>query len=541
MKLNVTLLFTLALLFFASCKDNIAEPQMTEPEENVSKFFLNATIDNDSQTKTTVDHANTNYTSGERASWLEGDEIAVLFFKQGATFMDGQYIDTVIFKALESGPSVQFALEKGTMPTLGQNYDIRAIYPAATVYPKLRLTHYSSYYNGKPTNPYTSVLSAFNVDGASPDNISEYDMMYAELLDMRVTSDGISLSFAHRLPMLRFSIRNNTSDNVYIDEIRIHSSKYNNSFYESGSGAVSLWRGVFTFGVAGSNEGYEIIANVDNGEIPSGGDIRDFYMMLVENEVTDNTDNFDIMVKYRKGGTTNPTRVHMFEIPRSSLAFLRGGTGGQNFERGKRYLFKLDIPISENMLPVTYNDIEHYRNSTTGEVWTTLLPDVSTKKNITIPSTGSSLPWNLTRIFNPGNTGNTNVEKIFLPASILCVGSDAFKNYTALKEIHMYSPKPPRMGKNILEGCPGSLPDGLTIRIPNHPDIIKAYDDIIQSGKMGWDDYINISATTLKDHGYVRLTEGFGIGGGKYVFIRANLSISGVPDIGDGGEYNGWE
>ena len=65
--MKLKLFFPLALLFFASCKDNITEPQMTEPEENASKFFITATINDGFETKTTVEYGNTDYATGEKS------------------------------------------------------------------------------------------------------------------------------------------------------------------------------------------------------------------------------------------------------------------------------------------------------------------------------------------------------------------------------------------------------------------------------------------------------------------------------------------
>ena len=524
----VVMLMVLAV----SCKDNLTEPFLADTTEAVSKFYFTATIDNGPQNKTTddnglqtrstVEYGNTNYASGEKSLWLAGDEIAILFYMPETTTL----IASTVFKTTNGGSSAQIAHVGGIMPTLNQNYDIKAVYPASTL--GGGHLYYSSSYKDAFGNPY------FNIgDATSADNISEYDLMYAESNNVYVSEEGVDLSFTHKLSMLRFSILNSTTQNVYVDEIRIHSSKYKNTFYEMGRVNTST-----NFDIIKASPSYEIVASVERatgpepwpGKILADIGITDFYLMLLENDVVDATDNFGITVMYRRGGISNPINVQMFNIPRAGYGFLQS-----SFEGSKRYLFKLNLPQFANTTAVTYNDIEYYRNATTGEVWATQIPEAVGKENITISETGTTFPWNVTRIFNPESNGNTVVEKIFLPPSILCVSSNVFEDYTALREIHMYSPEPPRMGSDLFAGCLS----GIVIHIPNDATIIAAYNDAIQNKKMGWSGYSNTPGF-LTAGGQTTLVGAFGIGAGNTVIINANLTALDGGSITSGGEYIGW-
>jgi len=507
-----SLFFLLTILLLASCKDNFIETP--DQPESVSKFFMTATINDGFDTRTTVEYGNTVYASGERSLWLAGDEIAILFYTPGTSNL----VASTIFKTTSGGSSVQIDHVGGVMPTLNQNYDIKAVYPASAL--GGGHLYYSSSYKDAFGDPY------FNIgDGTSADNISEYDQMYAERNNLYVSDQGADLSFTHKLPMLRFSILNSTTQDVYVDEIRIHSSKYKNTFYEMATGNMTT-----TYDVTKESPSYEIMADVKHGKILANIGITDFYLMFLENDVVDATDNFGITVIYRRGGIINPINVQMFDISRPSYAFLQ-----TPFEGGKRYLFKLNLPQFANMTAVTYNDIGYYRNAITGEVWAIQIPEENGKENITISETGTTSPWNVTRIFDPENNGNTVVEKIFLPPSILCVSSNVFEDYTALREIHMYSPEPPRMGRDLFKGCPS----GIVIHIPNDATIIAAYNDAIQNKKMGWEGYSNTPAL-LTAGGQTTLVGAFGIGAGNTVIIKANLNALDGGSFTPGGEYLGW-
>ena len=153
MKQKFTLLFVLALLLLASCKDNFIEIP-TQPGA-ISNFVITATVGD--LTKTTVVYGNTDYTAGEKSEWLAGDMIRVVFYNptNGAEQYSARFVTTT------SGSSAEFVYDSGTVPTGTAAFDIKAFYPADI---------------SDSATPVS--ISPFALgDGTSADNISPFDMM----------------------------------------------------------------------------------------------------------------------------------------------------------------------------------------------------------------------------------------------------------------------------------------------------------------------------------------------------------------------------
>ena len=122
MKQKFTLLFVLALLLLASCKDNFIEIP-TQPGA-ISNFVITATVGD--LTRTTVVYGNTDYTAGEKSEWLVGDRIKVIFYSPTT----GAGESVAYFIATTSGSSAEFVYDSGTLPTGTATFDIKAFYPA---------------------------------------------------------------------------------------------------------------------------------------------------------------------------------------------------------------------------------------------------------------------------------------------------------------------------------------------------------------------------------------------------------------------------
>ena len=487
MRLKITPFFALAVFLFPSCKDNIAEL----PENAVSKFVITANIDG-AQTKTTVDYGNLDYASGEKSKWLSGDKVAILFFTPGT----GTLVKKVVFEVSTGGHIAELTPVGGgaeIASLLGNYYDVRAVYPAGAE-------------DGTKIFSY-NLDNIFSLgDGTSADNISEYDIMLATLNSVLVTSDGADMSFSHKLPMLRFSIKNDAATDIYVDEIRIYSTKYVNSFYESATGYFP--GGANNYAIKKESPHFEIVADVEDGEIASGGGIKDFYMMLLENEVSDLTDSFAIMVVYKKGLSPD-VHVHEFTIPRSE-AYLQAPFAG-----GFRYLFKLAIPNAENMVPATVNDVEYYYNTVTKNAWMTGV--VAGHPYPTLSDTGlGGDPWNVTRIFNAGNAANTSVVQFDIRPSVLCIGDNAFEGYPNLTDIYIRSLTPPLLGRDIFKG----INHDITIKI--YASAASAFNTVIQNKTMGWGDYTN-SPGTMTEGSEIHLYGFCGLDPGCKAMIQADM------------------
>ena len=531
-----TILFTLTLIFLAtSCNNNLTEPFLADTTEAVSKFSFTATIseglqvkttdDDGLQTRSTVEYGNTDYTAGEKSEWLAGDMIRVVFYNPA----NGAEQYSARFVTATSGSSAEFVYDSGTVPTGTAAFDIKAFYPADI---------------SDSATPVS--ISPFALgDGTSADNISPFDMMTASKTGVTVLTNGeAALSFTHELAMLRFSIKNNASQDVYIDQIRVHTNDYKDDFFEKViwvAPANGLFSSPFTF--EKSSRTFELVGDANNGKIAANGGVTDFYMTALENEVKSLTNNFVIMVVYKKGSASSAdAHVQQINISKPVGSFLR-----TSFTAGNRYLFKLLIPENENVDLVTYDGIGYYRNTVNGEVWATEIPEISGRENIAISESGAGgATWNVTRIFNAKKRGNSTVKNIHVPPSVICISDEAFRGYTALENIYLYSSTPPRLGRNLFKDCytASSGRDEIEIHIVLDNTIVAAYNAVLKYGDegelWGWKaEYTSFYQIPGNAGGSTRLRDFCGYEG-TGIRIRSDINPSSIADYGSGGIFDGW-
>jgi hypothetical protein len=484
------LFFALAILTFVACNKEITDPQAHHSEQG-GWITIRASIGN-SQTKTTVEYGNTDYTAGEISEWVQGDQIRVFFYD-----IDGAQRGNVVFKAKTSGTYVEFEIdetERDTIPAVGITYAVKAVYP-------------------KDATGGISFDSQAQT-GADAGHIGGYDVMTADS-SVPVAAGDITfdLAFTHRLPILRFSLLNDMTEDITIKKISIRSGDATNTFYDYCSYDIN--NNILIPSIPAES----VSLTINSSPTIAKDGIFDAYMIIADNVVSDNTDNVMINVIFNNG-TSNGTQE--FTIPRVGNGFLE-----DSFEEGKRYYFKLKLTganIEEN---IDIGDAR-YRFNTTEKTASVISPaDTATSivipatvlyngKNYDVTSIGSSAfaNTNLTKLTFASGSLLTTIgigaftdchslsDTLHIPASVISIGNSAFAN-TRLKRItfpygsrlttigeyafgassvttiNMNCTTPPTLDSYALSGL-----SDLTIYVPQ--SAAGAYNAVISNKSNGW-------------------------------------------------------
>ena len=276
---------------------------------NSGKLTIRASIA-DLQTKTTVVYGNSDYSQGETSQWSTGDEILIRFTPTSGG--NPQDIKFVLTNGANT-TTAEFAIAAGQMPPAQGEYDIKAIYPANAV-------------GGVDFNNQTQT-------GFNANHIGEYDIMEADAsaVTIEAVSSDIDLSFRHSLPMLRFSLKNRTGNDIEIQKISIRSNHDNNSFLDYAYTSIIYYPPFYS-------NATEVFIQCLNTTITSANtDSHDFYMMLAGNSVEVEADLI-VSVQFTKDDVSNIRYIQKFTIPASEVDFL-----DSPFEAGKRYYFQLAV------------------------------------------------------------------------------------------------------------------------------------------------------------------------------------------------------
>ena len=300
------LFLALVTMLLASCnKDFDASVQ----PENSEKLIIRASMA-DPQTKTTVVYGNPDYTQGETSLWSTGDEILIRFTPTGG----GSFEDVKFELSSGAGASTaEFTILAGETPPAPGQYDIKAIYPA----------------NAESVIDFGDQTQ----DGFNANHIGKYDYMRVD--ENNVTASNIDLSFKHMLPMLRFSLKNKTGNDIDIEKISVRSSHGANLFI--GSVYSNLGGGPFPeYGVTETS-----IQCINTPIVGTNTNSHDFYMMLAGNIVNMEADLI-VSVQFAEGDIRC---VQEFTIPSSEVGFL-----GSPFVAGQRYYFQLAVTGATTIL-----------------------------------------------------------------------------------------------------------------------------------------------------------------------------------------------
>ena len=400
------LVFTFAMFILAACNKEFGDvPQSAENANIVIRASIEGYKENIPDTKTTIFNFGDPTYGLEQSAWLAGDEIAVHFYDDMAT--DPNYAVKSIFKATGSGPNVEFVWDRdimGALPTSGE-YDIRAIYPADIA------------------GYYFSDLSQTQ-NGNNADHIGPLDVMSAQKIDVEMSDpDALKLSFTHEMPLLRFSLKNSdTEHDITIENITISQSSSSNLFFSSISygdikGNAEPFITTKNFGL-----------NCSSTIIGKNGGIKDFYMILPTNEVNDLTDDFKVLVSFKKNSETAVGQE--FNISRSTNPFLQ-----VPFDAGNCYYFKLVVTDPNITTHTDASGILYIINTSTNKARLSGLTSAISGP-VTILSTLPGYPGSsVTSIDDSAFDGQTGITSVTLPGSIENIDRLAFQGCTNLATI----------------------------------------------------------------------------------------------------------
>ena len=389
-------------MFFAtSCSDHTLEPQSPEPQmgNQVANLVITASIGADSQTRTSVEYGNPNYAAGEKVGWVAGDIIHIYFYDG-----DDQLKGHLFFAANSDGPVSTFS------PAATPDYWTSTPPLAPPANDKYRVV--AAYCEGN------MVFDEQAQDGNSTTHIGKFDPMKAELLEVWFDTDGnadINMSFNHLAPMLRFSLKNKTADQIKITAIQVRSSNPANQFYSKA--------------LYGSDTFHNLSLNVPRSVISLGlnhiiakDNLADFYMMIPGNTTPVTAADLSIAVYYLKDGSYH---VQEFNIPMSENTFLQ-----TPFTGGNRYYFKLNV-TGANIVSIPIDDLLYSLNTNTGTA--RLIEYLGTATTVTIPATV--------------NYGGTDYD-------VVAIGDDVFENQTSLTDVTFATgSKVESIGMDAFSGC----------------------------------------------------------------------------------------
>ena len=317
-----TLFTVLSAMLFVSCEKEFTNTPAGEPTGNeatgtTGKMIIRASIadmqtrttSGTNQTRTTVQYGNTDYSAGEISEWVKNDQIRVYFYDT-----DGTEQGNVVFKATDGGPTTDFVIDpdEPNTPPASDTYTIKAIYPKDAADGSIGL-----------------VLNGQTQGGTDLSHLGDYDLMTAQASSVQIDAAdlAIDLSFTHRLPLLRFSLQNDTGGNIEILEINVRSENSANSFHHTCHYDMDSDDVVVTIHTP------DLSLIVNNPVIADQGTF-DAYM-IASNEVYNNTDNLIVSITFNDGANNG---IEEFTISRAGNAFLQ-----TPFEGGKRYYFKLKL------------------------------------------------------------------------------------------------------------------------------------------------------------------------------------------------------
>ena len=400
----ITLFIALTTILFVSCEKELTntpagETTGTTGNETTGNMTIRASIA-DMQTRTTIDYTTgpgVDYTTGEVSKWIAGDQIRVYFYDESGTRQS-----SAVFKAKTGGTNVEFKIddsEISVLPTTPGTYTVRAVYPKDAV------TDYI--YPG--TQDQT---------GTDLSHLGDYALMTAQG-SVQVTggSATFDLAFTHRLPLLRFSLLNDTGGDITISEIRIKSKNITSYF---------LRRYIYDIDDDVIDVAYSssVSLNINSSPTIADGTTFDAYM-ISGNTLYDDTDEVIITITFNDG-TNDGTQE--FTIPMATNAFLQ-----TPFESGKRYYFKLKL-TGADIVYATFGDLEYQLN--TLDKRATVLGLSNPATSITIPATVSYGGENYDVVEIQGSAfayRNFLTAVAFAPGSKLTtIGSSAFEGCTSL-------------------------------------------------------------------------------------------------------------
>ena len=457
------LLFTLIILFIASCSKNLpdAELQPVDPESRGGNTIRATTVS--TQTKTSIAYGNNDFAAGEISLWSEGDAIAVIFLDEN-NFPAWTPV-TYTIKPGDGGKATAEFTTNSSLPEEGI-YKVRAIYPASICYDIKYISFIMQTQNGANTN-----------------HIGRFDPMIAELPSVSVDSDGkanIDLTFRHVTSMLRFRLKNETGSAINVNSIAIRSANPANKFHH-----YVLFSALYS-GLLPDFLASETILTCTNSTVAHGSAISDFYMMLPGNTVLD--DNADLIISVSFGA-----EVQEFVIPASSTEFLK-----TPFAPGMRYYFNLTVTGSNITEYTDGAGLKYELNTTAGTAKLIYGQDAS--GNVTIPAVvngctllsienyafaGSSVTG-LT--FEAGSQLVTIGGHVFLDCADLTgditipavtyIGQSAFYG-TGITGINMTGTTPPILESNAFMGL-----GVLAIKVPQ--SAAADYSSVINDKQKGW-------------------------------------------------------
>ena len=384
----------LSAMLFASCeKDFIDTPAL----ESTGKMTIKASIEN-VETRTTIEYTTgtgVDYSAGEISKWVAGDQIRVFFYDAG-----GDEQGNVVFKAKAGGTNVEFEIddtESNTLPANG-TYTAKAVYPEDAT--SFLIDIYGQTQNGEDLS-----------------HLGLCDLMTAQaIVQVGEGNLAFDLSFTHRLPLLRFSLLNDTGGDITISEISIRSENSSNAFlddcsYDINSNDIDRY---YT-----SNASLA----VDNSPTIAHGGTFDGYM-ISGSEVLDDTDNVIVSITFNDGVNNG---VQEFIIPRASNAFLK-----TPFEDGKRYYFKLKL-TGANIVQGNYGGLE-YRFDIAGKRATILgFAAPATTLNIPVTASYNGVEYDVVAIRDGAFSGTGLTGVTFAAGSQLTtIGNVAFYDCTSL-------------------------------------------------------------------------------------------------------------
>ena len=387
------LFLALAAVLVTSCKKDFTDVQSGV----TSKMTIRASIEN-METRTTIEYGNPDYTAGEISKWEQGDQIRVFFYDA-----DGIEGGNVVFKAKRGGSNVEFEIdesETNILPSVGSTYTAKALYP-------------KNAHNDISTNEQSQ-------NGTDAGHIGECDLMTSQSSVYVGEGDIVfNLAFTHRLPMLRFTLLNDTGGDITVEDIIVETQNGENTFYTGLN--YNIDDDSIRYGDRIANA---IKLSVSTDQIVDGA-VFDAYMIVVGSMVFDDSDNLCVTVIYNDG---SETKQQEFTIPRVSNTFLQSP-----FEGGKRYYFKLKL-TGANIENGTIGDLVYQFNTT--EKTAQVIGLAAAVSSIVIPATVSynGDNYDITSIRQMAFFSETTLDGVTFASGskLIAIGSDAFARCLSL-------------------------------------------------------------------------------------------------------------
>lgn len=337
MNIKYYLLGIIGILFIVSCNNEDITDSVTEPVTEVKKYtpivngVFGSFTDKSSSARAGVEEGNENYQQGEKFYWHDGDQAALLFYKDGDL---NQLTDSIVYTAVVSGDnkskSANFITTSETQLEAG-NYTVYGLYPAAG---------WSLNEDGKLTA--TMDLNVLNGIGESSEYLSRNMFMKSEAVDVAIgeeLSNSIDLSYRHLGGVIRFHIRNENVNHPRLTQLiiaKMLGEDENNliNFYPLQAYLEDISTNVLIPVEGQISSG--VILNVDS---EADGLKHDIFIPFLPIDGFTETQTFGIRFSFEEGGPLPTT----YYLDNDDIPFVE-----QGFLAGYSYYFNLTQWVSSN-------------------------------------------------------------------------------------------------------------------------------------------------------------------------------------------------